>query len=268
MAFETNEHVGNQERILKDAIDGALLGMWVALPCVVTAYDPENVTVEALPTIKSAVQQPDGSIVQIDMPTLLDVPVMFTRGGGCTITHPINIGDECLVIFADRCIDSWWQSGCTNETGKFAPQAPMENRSHDLSDGFAIFAPQSQKKKISNISTTTLQIRSDDGEAFIELDPESHNVNVTTPTEATVTATTVNLTATNINSSGIWNHTGTMAVSDLLTANNGLDVVGDALISGGINATDDVVGAGISLSTHRTSNVQPLVGGIGGPPIP
>ena len=37
-----------------------------------------------------------------------DVPVMFwgwRRGRSPT---PIKPGDECLVIFADRCIDGWW----------------------------------------------------------------------------------------------------------------------------------------------------------------
>lgn len=64
----------------------------------------------------------------------------------------------------------------------------MENRKHDLSDGFAWFGPQSQPNKISSISTSTAQLRSDDGKAYIELDPTSHAVNVKTPGVFTVEA--------------------------------------------------------------------------------
>jgi hypothetical protein len=50
------------------------------------------------------------------------------------------------VIFADRCIDFWWQNGGVQE--------PVDDRVHDLSDAFCIVGPQSQAQKISGISTS------------------------------------------------------------------------------------------------------------------
>src|SRR5260363_73502 len=47
----------------------------------------------------------------VELPLLGDVPVFFPRGGGCTLTFPVQKGDECVVVFASRCIDGWWQSG-------------------------------------------------------------------------------------------------------------------------------------------------------------
>jgi hypothetical protein len=85
----------------------------------------------------------------------VDVPVIFPRGGGCTLTFPVKAGDECLLIFADRCIDFWWQNG--------GVQKPVDLRMHDLSDAFAIVGPQSQAHKISGISTSAAQLRTDDG---------------------------------------------------------------------------------------------------------
>ncbi|MFW8450019.1 Gp138 family membrane-puncturing spike protein, partial [Klebsiella pneumoniae] len=69
-----------------------------------------------------------GAQVSVNLPLLVDVPVVFPRGGGCTLTFPVKPGDECLVIFADRCIDFWWQSGGIQE--------PVDERMHDLSDAF------------------------------------------------------------------------------------------------------------------------------------
>lgn len=161
MASRTNQNVADPYRATLDMISSGLAGLWTALPCIVDSYDPDTVTIVAQPCIQGQQQMPDGTLRMIDLPLLPDVPVCFTRGGGLSVTHPVTQGDECIVIFASRCIDAWWQSG--------GVQPPMENRKHDLSDGFAIFAPQSQPTRLSNISTDSLQIRTDDGEALIEL---------------------------------------------------------------------------------------------------
>lgn len=106
-------------------------------------------------------------------PLLVDVPVVFPRGGGCTLTFPVKAGDECLVIFADRCIDFWWQNGGVQE--------PVDDRVHDLSDAFCIVGPQSQAQKISGISTGAAQLRSDDGSTFFELNPTTQKIKIVAP---------------------------------------------------------------------------------------
>lgn len=88
-------------------------------------------------------------------------------------------GDECLVIFADRCIDFWWQNGGVQE--------PVDDRVHDLSDAFCIVGPQSQSQsqsqaqKISGISTGAAQLRSDDGSTFFELNPSTQKIKIVAP---------------------------------------------------------------------------------------
>ena len=101
------------------------------------------------------------------------MPVHFPRGGGCTLTFPVAKGDECLVVFAARCIDSWWQSG--------GVQAPAEHRVHDLSDGFAFVGFFSQATKISGISTNSVQLRSNDASTYIDLNPTSQKIKIVAP---------------------------------------------------------------------------------------
>ncbi|HCM6641481.1 TPA: translation initiation factor IF-2 [Klebsiella pneumoniae] len=133
----------------------------VAMPGIIQSFDPESVTAVVQPAIRYIERDNDGNQSTQDYPLLVDVPVIFPRGGGCTLTFPVSAGDECLVIFADRCIDFWWQSGGIQE--------PVDGRMHDLSDAFCIVGPQSQAKKIGGISTTAAQLRTDDGSAIIEL---------------------------------------------------------------------------------------------------
>jgi len=42
-------------------------------------------------------------------------------------------------------------------------------RMHDLSDGFAIVGPRSQPRKLSAVSTNTVQLRNDAGTEYVEL---------------------------------------------------------------------------------------------------
>ena len=163
MALTLNERSPTQLQIIKDAVNAAIANLWTCLPCEVLEYDSGAVTVNVQPLIKIPVYLPDGEVETVELPMLLDVPVMFPCAGGFTITHPIQKGDECLVNFADRNIDLWWQSG--------GIQNPFDTRKHDLSDGFAFFRPQSQAKKISGISTTDLEIRNDSNTCKIQIKP-------------------------------------------------------------------------------------------------
>ena len=64
------------------------------------------------------------------MPILVDCPVFTLQGGGGALTFPIEAGDECVVLFADRNIDAWFANG--------GQAAPFDGRLHDLSDGIAL----------------------------------------------------------------------------------------------------------------------------------
>ena len=163
MAISLNERSPDMLQIIKDAIRGELANLWTSLPCEVESYDHDAVTVTAQPTIKIPVRNVEGKVELVQLPLLMDVPVMFPCAGGFTITHPIKKGDECFVSFASRNIDLWWQSG--------GVQSPFDTRKHDLSDGFAFFRPQSQAKKISSISTTDLEIRNDENTCKIQITP-------------------------------------------------------------------------------------------------
>lgn len=149
----------------------------VALPGIIQSFDPGDddrpPTCVVQPAIRYVERDNDGNKSTKDYPLLVDVPVVFPRGGGCTLTFPVKAGDECLVIFADRCIDFWWQSGGIQE--------PVDERMHDLSDAFCIVGPQSQAKKIGGISTSAVELRSDDGETKLSLNPSSGAINGTAP---------------------------------------------------------------------------------------
>lgn len=76
-------------------------------------------------------------------PLLTQVPTM-TLGGKSYIHCPINVGDECLVLFNDFMMDNWYRTG--------QPQPTQFYRYHDISDGFAITGFRSFPNAIPNLT--------------------------------------------------------------------------------------------------------------------
>lgn len=140
------------EAAIRTAIAGAVSKLWTAIPGIIESYDPTKNTVSIQPAIQVAATAADGTISLVTMPLLLDCPVYFPRGGRAVVTLPIAKGDECLAVFATRCIDSWWQSGGVQ------PQAEL--RMHDLSDGFAFVGFSSLPNVPDDISLSYLDVRS------------------------------------------------------------------------------------------------------------
>lgn len=137
-----SQQFGDQDQLYQRIINNIGFGIHVSLPCIVQKYDNETETIEAQPTVRERVIKPDGKIVYMDYPILINVPVMFPRAGNFLFKFPINQGDECLVVFSDLSIDNWYLFGNV--------QNPVEQRRHDLSDGIAVFGLASQdalKKK-------------------------------------------------------------------------------------------------------------------------
>ena len=217
MAVTPQSLAGDEQQAMKVLSDTIFSMLRVSMPGIIESFDPIMCTCSVQPALKGQVADALGNFKSAPLPVLVDVPVIFPRGGGCTITFPIKAGDECLVIFSDRCIDFWWQNGGVQE--------PVDQRQHDLSDAFAIVGPQSQAQKISGISTTSVQVRTDDGRSFIEL-MQGGNVNITTP---------------------------------LLTVN------GNVQVNGTVTSTGDQVAKGISQTGHVHSGVQSGSSQTGGP---
>ena len=156
------ERLDDGEEALRLAQENAQAGLWTALPGIITEVDLARQTCSVQPAIRGSVTGADGQETACNLPLLVDVPLVFPRAGGFALTFPVQAGDECLVIFASRCIHAWWQSGGVQE--------PAEWRMHDLSDGFAILAPSSQPKALGGVSGGSVELRTESGEAFISLD--------------------------------------------------------------------------------------------------
>lgn len=128
----------------------------VCLPGKISSVNAATGTVSVDPGVMQHISQqylPQG--LDFTYPTLTDCPVFTLQGGGVGAVMPISIGDQCLIIFSDRCIDSW------HTTGQAMPLPSV--RMHDISDGFVLVGLNALAKD----GTTTLKTSLITGEGGI-----------------------------------------------------------------------------------------------------
>lgn len=180
--MDRRERAADLNIALLAAIEGERATVWTAMPCIVQSYDAAKGTCSVQPAIKALVRDQAGTESWVSLPLLVDCPVIFPGGGGYVLTFPITAGDECLVIFASRCIDAWWQSG--------GVQIQADIRMHDLSDGFVIVGPRSQARPISSPSTTDVVLRNAADTTSVSLSPNG-DLTLKSPTKLAINAPSV-----------------------------------------------------------------------------
>lgn len=171
-----SERLALQEQVMAKYLDGYDFNLRCAAPGYIVTFDSVNQTAEVQIAITERIRcdHPDFikkhgcNIGPEIIPTLLDVPVCFPRAGGYVMTFPVNPGDECLIVFADTCIDAWYEYG--------GIQNQMDMRRHDLSDAIAVMGIWSQPKKIASWSTSAVQLRNETGNHYVEITPTGLNL--------------------------------------------------------------------------------------------
>lgn len=161
-----DERTGDMGGMLQAGMRSASYDIRVAMPGIVQSWDADAQTVTVQVAIREKVANA-GTETEMEIPLLVDVPVVMPRAGGYSLVFAPAKGDECLVVFADCCIDSWWQSG--------GVQSQAESRRHDLSDGFAILGCWSQARK-PKIPRSGVRLQNDSGSAGISISGGSVNL--------------------------------------------------------------------------------------------
>lgn len=197
-------------------------------PGVVTRVSDDGQTVEVAPAIRKFVTL-DGVQTSVDIPPIIEVPLIMPHAQtlGFSLTLPVSVGDEVALMICDRSIDAWVEFG-----GIQNPNEPVTSRTHNITDSLAIIGATPEPRKISDFQLDRMEMRNADRSVRVSLGTDS--------LELTFGATSITLSATGINISGA------------ITTDNT------------ITATGDVLGAGVSLSTHTHGYID----NIGAPPVP
>lgn len=116
--------------VVRKHTDSRLADLHVALPARIESFDPSTQLARVKPLLRETVETEEGDEAVEALPVISNVPVQFPGGGGYVLTFPVAIGDPCLLVFADRALDRWIESGGDVD--------PVDLRRHNLSDAVAI----------------------------------------------------------------------------------------------------------------------------------
>lgn len=148
---------------------------------IVQEFYPDDLTVQVqLVNKKNIGLNPDGT------QKVREVAPIYAKVCYCNpfITYPIKKGDECVVLFSDREIESWFITGEANPEGY--------TRMHDLTDAVALFGIRSIPQMVQ-ILTDALHMYFGNSEIQIK----ENQINITTPAlnvAGNLTATSLNAT--------------------------------------------------------------------------
>lgn len=114
-----------------------------SLPAIVTNVDnlEDHQTIDVLPMINDTFD--DGTA--LELPPILDVPVIFPSAGGGLLSFPVKVGDPILLIFSKRSLDEWMESRSLDEVG-FTPE---DKRYYSLNDAVAFPGLYPKKTSLS-----------------------------------------------------------------------------------------------------------------------
>jgi len=110
----------------RQAIEHRLSDVHTCLPAQIISYDHTKEKASVEPLLKRKYR--DGKIDRL--PIIVNVPVVWPRSGGCSLTFPVKKGDGCLLIFSERSLDKWLSVGGVVE--------PDDPRKFDLTDAIAL----------------------------------------------------------------------------------------------------------------------------------
>lgn len=153
--------LGDDSQLYENIIKKVNFNLRCCIPGVIQQYDHKTNTASIQPAIREEIVNEDNTVQYMNLPILVNVPIVFPSCSVGSIKMLLKQGDECLVLFSDLSIDNFW---------KYANvQNPIEVRRHDLSDGIAIPCVLSQPNT-KPFNGTGMEITSGDAKISITND--------------------------------------------------------------------------------------------------
>ena len=193
-------------------------------------------------------EQPRAPIVNV-------IPVF--AGGDFELQFEIKAGDECLIIFSQRCIEQWNQTGGVAVMGK--------DNVLSMTDAYCIVGLKSVKKResVSYVNNGIRLFSKDNYYVWLKNDNsvEIKATNLTANVTDNVNVTCKNITADASTNAEIKAPTikldGNVTITQNLQLDGKMDGAGGVSMENGkVTVTDDVVADGISVKSHVHGGVQ------------
>lgn len=219
---------------LKTIINRKLVNVRTAIPGEITKINTGTnnsiTSVEVVPGVQR-IQTIDDQKTLITMPPVLTVPLVYPHAQtlGYAMTIPVSVGDEVLLIVADRSIDNWTENG-----GIQPPVESTVSRMHSITDSLAIVGATPMNRALSEYQTDRIEIRNSDRSTRVSLRDDEIEIRTSqgniTVNDSGITATVGDNTITMTTASTIIQNDG----QSMTVSATGIDLNGTVRINGTI----------------------------------
>lgn len=234
--LETEGRARN-EKLIRNAFGELMKDVCTSVPGHVLTFDPATQRAQ----VQVGILRVDANDATFTLKPIIEVPVYFPGGDYC-VEYQIDPGCEGDILFSQRCIDGWVQSGgvATNPRGRF----------HSMQDAMFLPGFRSQPNVLPDFQNNGVRMRNRAGTQFVWLknDNSISMDNGVAKFDVLPDGTTL-----------MQNGAGSFQLlADGSFLINGLKITPDG---------DVITATGISLKNHRTSGVTPGSGTSGAPVI-
>ena len=145
-----------QAKMMRDAFREVMKGVCTSLPGHVRTFDP----VTQLAQVQPGILRVDINGAEFTIPPIIEVPVYFPGGDYC-VEYQIDDGCEGDILFSQRCIDGWVQSGgvAANPIGRF----------HNMQDAMFLPGFRSKPNALPSYQNNGVRMRNKAGTQFVWL---------------------------------------------------------------------------------------------------
>lgn len=232
-----------------------MLSVRTSIPGIVKKVNVVNgalISIDVQVTIFKMVTDKTGlGVIQEEIPTIRGVPfvVPWGKGAGLLLSVPLAVGDDVLVLFADRSIDNWQSTGKAS-----APAEPVIPRTHDLTDAIAIpgIFNDVTAKGVSSYENQSIALRNTAGNVSIKV---SQDAAIMDYSGSTVTVNSAGITLSCGDSSITITPSSIVINSPSVTTGQNTTISGATLNIATTSSTtsggDIVTSGGVNLGSHK-----------------
>jgi hypothetical protein len=162
---------------IQNMINSSLAETWVADPGIVVSDNGDG-TAQVQVAILRQAKDKNNAWKDITPSALIPKAVIVYPGNDDFIfTFPLKAGMSGLLVYCDRCIDAWYQSG--------GVQSQLDIRQHDATDACFIPGLKWKGKTPANINQNSAELRTFSGNTKITFD-DSNGIVLTTPNQVKI----------------------------------------------------------------------------------
>lgn len=132
--------------VLRRAMELMRASFFVCRTGRIEKFDAAKGLAYVKPLQKETIELDTGELSVQALPVIPNVPVFCFGGGDFLDTAPIQVGDTCILLYADRSLDLWKEKGGDVD--------PIDPRRHDQTDAIALVGLRAKPTALTEWDTS------------------------------------------------------------------------------------------------------------------